>query len=314
MLVCVGAVVHAQEVDIGVPRTRGVDAPGEIAARLGMEYVFATEVEHPCVRPSFGCHTRGGRQGNAIVSRYPLSDAVAVRLRCQRHGRARESHEAYKWHVAVGAVAHTPFGDVECYCAHLDAHKNGPEGRAAQYGQLMDAVRQRHVAGRAVVVAGDFNTITSGLAQCVRPEAVWFDRHAVAEENRKTALGSGDTPGVGGSAARTAPAGVPGAPSSKAPRQGSEPNLGVGASADASGQSCAKELTLHDPFDKRADVTMVALGGLLRVKLDWLLLSSTLRVRDQRVGNHRQDVCSDHFWVAVDVEPWREGGRDGATR
>lgn len=50
-------------------------------------------------------------------------------------------------------------------------------------------------------------------------------------------------------------------------------------------------------------VTLWALAGLLRWKLDWVLVEQQrLRVVRREVGNRsRRQVCSDHYWLSVDI-------------
>lgn len=286
-------VVFMQEVDIGAPRTCGVDCAGEVCARLGMEYVFVSEVEHPCYRRAFGCMQRGGRQGNAILSRFPISEPGAIRLECRRTGHAKRSHEAYKWHVVACAVVAAPGGAVECYSAHLDAHHNGPAGRAAQFGQLMQNVRARHRPGRGVIVAGDFNTITSSMSQLVRPESVRFKRRTLVEENRlsqEVSQGRRDDARHDHSTASNPP---------RLPR--ANPTTGM-AGGGKEGGSLPSGFTLDDAFDARRDVTLVAACGMLRAKLDWLLVSQPHFTHAAGyIGSRQEDQCSDHYWVCVDI-------------
>ena len=280
-------VVFMQEVDIGVPRTCGVDCAGEVCACLGMEYVFVSEVEHPCYRRAFGCMQRGGRQGNAILSRFPISEPGAIRLECRRKGRAKRSHEAYKWHMVACGVVAAPGGAVECYSAHLDAHHNGPDGRAAQFGQLMQHVRAKHRPGRGVIVAGDFNTITSSISQLVRPESVRFKRRTLVEENR---ISQEMSQGRRDDTASNQPLLPRGSPATSMEGGGEE------------GDSLPGGFTLDDAFDARRDVTLVAACGTLRAKLDWLLVSQPHFTHAAGyIGSRQEDQCSDHYWVCVDI-------------
>lgn len=145
-----------------------------------MACVFACEVETPRKFPGEATvYEPGGRQGNAILSRFPVKKAWPVLITCRK---ARHSHTSYKTHAEAAAVLETPSGDVLCYSVHLDPHFAGVEGRIAQYFEILDdaplhyAPRRQHsdeeaedgtVNGGAAedgdraayaIIAGDFNT------------------------------------------------------------------------------------------------------------------------------------------------------------
>jgi hypothetical protein len=241
-----------------------------------MSCVFACEVENPRKFPGEAeVFEAGGRQGNAILSRFPVKAAWPVLVTCRK---GRHSHTAYKTHTEAAAVLATPHGDLLCYSVHLGPHFAGVDGRIAQYFEVLDDAKlhyaPRHTSasspsedgddagGKApyALIAGDFNAVTTGIARLAPSmgwmksswwttlgwtEAEWFDVHGVQRGNAE------------------------------------------------------KQLDFADPFDKRRDSTFDSLGGLYRAKLDWCLLSGGLSVVHKEVGPSRS--CSNHNWLCVDV-------------
>jgi len=84
-------------------------------------------------------------EGEALLSRYPLRDAVSVELE-PRPG-------PFEHRVVLGATAATPWGDVRVYVTHLT---NGDS--AINQGQAADlAPFVERSGGGPALVAGDFN-------------------------------------------------------------------------------------------------------------------------------------------------------------
>lgn len=118
-----------------------MDAEGteRIARALSMDYVYYPAVRHPASDRDFG---------NAILSRWPLSDSGKLVL--PHHSRFRDMQR-----IAVSATAATPLGPVRVYSVHLET----PGGIAAVNRQrqaaavIKDAERYSRV-----IVAGDFNS------------------------------------------------------------------------------------------------------------------------------------------------------------
>ncbi|CAK0749136.1 hypothetical protein CVIRNUC_001887 [Coccomyxa viridis] len=75
-------IVALQEVDIGCERSDSVDTGEAIAKALGMNYAFLCEFEelHSPVRDARS--QGGGVHGNAILSRFDMSDCRAIEHRC----------------------------------------------------------------------------------------------------------------------------------------------------------------------------------------------------------------------------------------
>jgi hypothetical protein len=195
----------------------------QLAQELGMACVFACEVENPSKFPGEAeVFEAGGRQGNAILSRFPVKEAWPVLVTCRK---ARHCHSAYKTHAEAAAVLETPHGDLLCYSVHLDPHFAGVEGRIAQYLEILDDALLHYAPPRPTdvsaadesedenededdgetisraqyaLIAGDLNTVTTGIARLAPSigwtksswwttlgwtEAEWFDVHGVARGN-----------------------------------------------------------------------------------------------------------------------------------
>ena len=114
-----------------------------IARALGMDYVYYPAIRHPGTGRDFG---------NAILSRWPLSDDRKLVL--PYLSRFRDMQR-----IAVSATAATPFGPVRVYSVHLET----PGGIAAVNRQRQAAaVIKDASAHRRVIVAGDMNSRAVG--------------------------------------------------------------------------------------------------------------------------------------------------------
>jgi endonuclease/exonuclease/phosphatase family metal-dependent hydrolase len=122
-----------------------MDAEGteRIARALAMDFVYYPAVRHPAEDRDFG---------NAILSRWPLSDDRKLVL--PYHSRFRGMQR-----IAVSATVATPLGPVRFYSVHLET----PGGIASVNRQRQAAavIRDARPYPR-VIVAGDFNSRTVG--------------------------------------------------------------------------------------------------------------------------------------------------------
>jgi endonuclease/exonuclease/phosphatase family metal-dependent hydrolase len=122
-----------------------MDAEGteRIARALGMDFVYYPAIRHPGTGRDFG---------NAILSRWPLSDDRKLVL--PYHSRFHDMQR-----IAVSATAATPLGPVRVYSVHLET----PGGIAGVNRQRQAAavVRDAERYPR-VIVAGDFNSHAVG--------------------------------------------------------------------------------------------------------------------------------------------------------
>jgi endonuclease/exonuclease/phosphatase family metal-dependent hydrolase len=147
------------ETDVGMARSGNFDVAREMAAALGMDYAFA-----PCywslVKGSgLERHVNGendlGLHGNAILSRYPLSNLRPVHL---ENGidilAAREQRLGCQ--TALLADVGFPQARVTFACIHLDAHSS-QRHRCDQMKSVLDALPRE---ASPVVLGGDWNTTT----------------------------------------------------------------------------------------------------------------------------------------------------------
>ena len=135
------ALVALQEVDVNTRRS-GIDSnqAALIAAASGMQFYFAKSIDYD-----------GGEYGIAILSKYPLSGAMHVRLP-QVAGGTTEPR------TLATAVVHLPGGKKILFaCTHLDSEKSDST-RLLQLEYIAQALKGKNMP---VIIAGDFNT-TSG--------------------------------------------------------------------------------------------------------------------------------------------------------
>jgi len=151
------------EMDLGMARSGNRDTTGELAALLGMGHVFATEFielghgderEHAQHRE---VSNRAGLHGNAVLSRYPISRAVALPL----------GNDGY-WYWAEDCGDQRRVGGRIAVAARLYLRKPlwvvslhyesrlGP-GERAEETRILLAHLERVAGNEPVLVAGDFN-------------------------------------------------------------------------------------------------------------------------------------------------------------
>jgi endonuclease/exonuclease/phosphatase family metal-dependent hydrolase len=130
------------------PALRGADlvalqemnetAAATIARGLGLDYVYYPGAWHP---------KAGGNFGNALLSRWPMSDARKVIL--PHPGRFRKMNR-----LAVGATVRVGRLDVRAYSIHLETPFSVSD--SARRDQLQ-AVLDDAAGAPRVILAGDFN-------------------------------------------------------------------------------------------------------------------------------------------------------------
>ncbi len=113
-----------------------------IARTLGMSFVFA----------ALGPHRQTGRSfGNAVLSRWPLSEAESFQL---PHKSAVQGQER----LVVGATMTIGGRDVTVASVHTEVPTLGPGKRRQQFEGIAGVTgRRRH---SRLIVGGDFNTLT----------------------------------------------------------------------------------------------------------------------------------------------------------
>ncbi len=143
----------------------GVDVARELATRLRMNYVFGIEWDRRLVSGS-----GDGEVGLAILSKYPLGDAVVIRHVPLHDWWADESRLGGR--ATLAATARVGPRLLRLYSSHLDTRDWTGLGRARQAAEIRAdaAIVDRP---RAQVVGGDLNTWSCNplLADCTRPPA-----------------------------------------------------------------------------------------------------------------------------------------------
>ena len=113
-----------------------------IARTVGLNHVFA----------SSGVHARTGRHfGNAVLSRWPLSDPDVVML---SHRSAVQGQDR----IAVRATVSIGSTDVDACSVHTEVSSLSPPKRRRQFEEIAEAAERW--APERLIVGGDFNTLT----------------------------------------------------------------------------------------------------------------------------------------------------------
>ena len=297
-----------------VPRSGRINQAAELAIALQMHsYAFVAEVEDPCFKKGVFEGPLGGWQGHAILSRWPICNAVATRLPCQRKGRALESHESYKWHMCL-SVAITasisgcrpgPFAnqvELAVHGLHLDPNRTTPEGRAAQFRSAWTRViepmsrphlsrsqRQTRDTTRECQTLDESGASSLSESRAVPSTIVAGDFNTLAHVRGRTGKKYRQyCPFVRRNEAAWFDQAV--IQQLDVARVGQETN------------SCQ----LRDPFNKLHDCTLVSgltsTCPIFRAKLDWILVDDVCwEVMSKQIGTLPEHQCSDHRWICVDA-------------
>ncbi|HKC50500.1 MAG TPA: endonuclease/exonuclease/phosphatase family protein [Myxococcota bacterium] len=165
-----GDVFLLSELDVGMARSGQVNAPRELAGRLGCSAAFAVEFLELGLgdaqerQAHAGLENAVGFHGGAILARGELVAPEVVRL--ERSGRwfdGRLGERRVGSRIAV--LCRLALGGRELALAslHLESHSD-PGERAAQLDAVFDAL-ERLAPGAPALVGGDVNTHSLGLAE-----------------------------------------------------------------------------------------------------------------------------------------------------
>ncbi len=161
-------IVLLSEVDHGMARTGQRHTTEEIAAALGMTYLFGVEffemgLGGPTERAfCHDDHNELGFHGNAILSTVPFLDTALIRLDDHGHwyvgdkGATDPEQPRLGGRMALAAIVPGPTGDLCVVSTHLESNA-GADHRHGQFARLLDAV-DAFAAGLPVVIGGDLNT------------------------------------------------------------------------------------------------------------------------------------------------------------
>jgi endonuclease/exonuclease/phosphatase family metal-dependent hydrolase len=171
-------VLLLSELDHGMARSGQVHAARALAERLGFGCAFAVEflelgLGGPAERAALPADAENavGYHGNAILSRAPLRRPAVVRLGDDGAWFDGERGERrVGGRIAVVAQVELAGAPVTVAAVHLESHGD-PAQRAAQTTALLDAL-DAYDPRAPVVIGGDLNTFSLGLAQVADGAAV----------------------------------------------------------------------------------------------------------------------------------------------
>lgn len=171
-----------QEVDVGCRRSGFRNVAQWLADRLEMNWVFAGEFQEVGQgRPEVAART-----GQAILSRYPISDPQTIVFAHQARLRWRASPLQPRRGARMALRAKT--GGLRIYNAHLESGGND----ASRDRQLRQMAQEAATAPHEpAVVGGDFNTGHAGHRSMldVLQERGFLDAHSDHPAARRTSLG-----------------------------------------------------------------------------------------------------------------------------
>lgn len=157
------------EMDNGMARAGQANTTAEIAAAMGMHYVYGVEfyemdlggpTERAFCKDDFNAR---GFHGNAILSKAPLEKLALIRLDQDGHwfltgaGSAGDPQQPRMGgRMAVAAVIPTVHGPVCFVSTHLESNADATY-RQKEFDRLLDAV-DAFAPGLPVMIGGDLNT------------------------------------------------------------------------------------------------------------------------------------------------------------
>lgn len=151
--------IMLQEVDQNTRRAGYIDVARTIAKRLQMNYVFGREFEEL----TQGSRESHAYQGQATLSRWPISSARLIRFREQSTFWRPHAYKP-RWPVfqerlggRMALVADVQIGDrtIHTYNLHLES-RGDDRLRGAQLGEVLEDAR-RYRLEAPVILAGDLN-------------------------------------------------------------------------------------------------------------------------------------------------------------
>jgi endonuclease/exonuclease/phosphatase family metal-dependent hydrolase len=175
-------VLLLQEVDRYCDRSDGRDVGADLAAALGMNWLFAGEFQEI----GEGTKGRAALHGQAILSRYPITDAGVLVFADQARLRWRLNPVQPRRGGRMALRART--GGVLVYTAHLESGGNDTL-RRKQLDEMVRDQRREARPDERVVLAGDFNNppiAQSSMFGAIRSEH-FIDSHGATP--RLTSIG-----------------------------------------------------------------------------------------------------------------------------
>jgi endonuclease/exonuclease/phosphatase family metal-dependent hydrolase len=173
-----------QEVDMHVRRSDYREVAKHLADDMGLNWVFAGEFQE------IGLSRRNipALTGQAVLSRYPITEAVALRFRNQANLRWKldptQPRRGGRMALRVESAG------VMFYNAHIESARN-EDFRHKQMDELLDDRQRAADPDQPVMFAGDFNTgqmpDRSPLVQCLTREG-FIDALGEYEHPRRTSV------------------------------------------------------------------------------------------------------------------------------
>jgi endonuclease/exonuclease/phosphatase family metal-dependent hydrolase len=190
-------IICLQELDIGCERSSLRDSFAEITRALKMFGVFGCEFEEIKSKLRSRKTQGGGVHGNAILSRFPLSNckliAHTMAFDWEKKGhKLREPRNGRRYAVAADVTINDL--TLRVYSLHLELYC-GIRARVTQYKDVLeDSLNSPH---EHQLIFGDFNTMAHGVARLFpsycsdslrygsfgMSEADWWYRHVLCSES-----------------------------------------------------------------------------------------------------------------------------------
>jgi endonuclease/exonuclease/phosphatase family metal-dependent hydrolase len=184
VLAALDADVYAlQEVDWACRRSGDRKIACDLAEALEMNWVFAGEFQEI----GEGRHGRPALTGQAILSRYPISETSVLGFKSQASMRWRL--DPFQPRRGGRMVLCARSCGVAIYNAHIESARND-QFRARQVNEMLADYVRIHGAAAPVILAGDLNTgpaLRSPVVQSIVSEG-FADALGHASESRKTAV------------------------------------------------------------------------------------------------------------------------------
>jgi endonuclease/exonuclease/phosphatase family metal-dependent hydrolase len=165
------------ELDYGMARTENRFVAREIAEALGLNYVFAPCYINLNKGSGLEIHIAGENMqalhGNALFSRYPLSNAHLLALPNGKDKMKGNEKRLGQQSAAIADVEH-PLGTVRMMSLHLDAHST-QRHRHRQMKIVLDHLESLRPR-LPILIGGDWNTSTYNSRRAVYSIAGFFRR------------------------------------------------------------------------------------------------------------------------------------------
>ena len=187
LLTMAGAdIVLATEMDWGMARSGQRHTTRELAARLGFAYAFGVEFvelglgDARETESCAGMSNEHGLHGNAILSRWPLTDIALIPLDAGGYWFLQAPKNDGQYRVggrnAIAAKIATPKGELLLVAVHYESESD-VQGRALQSAHLLNTLNTLY-GSLPTVIGGDLNTRgflqagLTGIAMLEHPEEV----------------------------------------------------------------------------------------------------------------------------------------------